>query len=148
MSHRLFIIDDNPGDVELVTEALRETGSPVVVSAINDGEEALAALSQVSTTDPERLPDLILLDLNLIKLQGHAVLQRLKADPLLRAIPVVVYTSSQAAADISRSYQNGAAAYVIKPLGFGELVDLMRDFSAFWFSMVALPPHRQPYRQP
>lgn len=144
MSHRLLIIDDNPGDVELVTEALRESGSIVLVSASNDGAEALDGLAAAAAADPEQLPDLILLDLNLLRMQGHEVLQRLKADALLCAIPVVVYTSSEAPADITRSYQEGAAAYVTKPLGFAELVELMRDFSAFWFAAVALPGHRHP----
>lgn len=142
MSHRLYIIDDNQGDIELVTEALRESGSAVEISSANDGDEALADLSARGAIGADQLPDLIRLDLNLIKLQGHEVLHRLKADAVLCAIPVIVYTSSQAAGDITLSYQAGAAAYVTKPLGFEELVNTMRDFSAFWFSVVALPQHR------
>ena len=139
MTHRLYMIDDNPGDIELVTEALLEAGSSVTIAAAGDGDEALAELAALGGAGADQLPDLILLDLNLIKLQGHEVLHRLKADPLLRCIPVVVYTSSQAAVDIDRSYRDGAAAYLTKPLSFDELVRLMKTLAAFWFSAVALP---------
>jgi len=130
MTHRLYMIDDNPGDIELVTEALLEAGSSVTIAAAGDGDEALAELAALGGAGADQLPDLILLDLNLIKLQGHEVLHRLKADPLLRCIPVVV---------IDRSYRDGAAAYLTKPLSFDELVRLMKTLAAFWFSAVALP---------
>ena len=139
MTHRLYIIDDNPGDIELVTEALHEAGSDVAIDAAADGDLALAELAALGARGADRLPDLILLDLNLIRLQGHEVLSRLKADPLLRRIPVVVYTSSQAAADIELSYREGAAACLTKPLSFDELVRLMKVFAAFWFTAAALP---------
>lgn len=139
MTHRLFMIDDNPGDIELVTEALREGGSKVSIATAADGDEALAELAALGTVGADQLPDLILLDLNMIKVQGQEVLHRIKADPLLRCIPVVVYTSSQAAADIDCSYRDGAAAYLIKPLSFDELVRLMKTLAAFWFTAVALP---------
>jgi CheY-like chemotaxis protein len=94
--------------------------------------------------EKKRLPDVILLDLNLVRLSGHEALIRFKVDAALQHIPVVVYTSSQTDADISRSYQLGAACVLTKPLTFGEAKEMFRTFALFWLRSVTFEPRGKP----
>ena len=110
----ILLIEDNPGDVRLVQEALRETKSRHELRVILDGVEAIAYLRGQGPDTSTQKPDLILLDLNLPKKDGHEVLQEIKTDPALRRIPVVVLTTSDAPHDILRSYDLHANSYVVK----------------------------------
>ena len=133
MNQRLFIIDDNPGDVELVRQALNEIGAGVEITSATDGDEAFRMLHELAATR-DRFPGLILLDLNLITQHGHDVLRRLKADPLLKTVPVAVYTSSQTDRDIRLSYAEGAVTCLAKPLTYEETLDLMKSVTTSWFT--------------
>ncbi len=135
----LLIVDDNLGDRELVRQALAEIGSAVGILEAADGDDALELLETLKR-EHKRLPDVILLDLNLVRLSGHEVLSRIKADEAFHSIPVVVYTSSQAGADISRSYHLGAASVLTKPLTFGEAEILFSNFVLFWLRPVTFDP--------
>ena len=140
MNHRLFIIDDNPGDVELVRQALRELGAGVDISFATEGNEALRQLRGLAADGPEWLPGLILLDLNLIAQHGHEILRRIKAEPLLTTIPVAVYSSSRADQDMRLSHAAGAAACFAKPATYTEILTLMKVVANNWFP-AAKPPH-------
>jgi chemotaxis family two-component system response regulator Rcp1 len=143
MRPTLLIVDDNIGDRELVRQTLHEIGSDVEILEVTDGDDALVLLEALAR-EKQRLPDVILLDLNLVRLSGHQVLHRIKADSALHHIPVAVYTSSQDEADISRSYQLGAACVLTKPLTFAEAEALFRNFALFWLSTVTFDPRNRP----
>ncbi len=136
----LLLVEDNPADVELTRETLEDSKILHHLHVVCDGEEALAFVRQMGPHEQAPRPDLILLDLNLPRKNGHEVLQELKANADLRSIPVVVLTSSRAEQDIATSYDLQAAAYVTKPVdleGFGRIV---RAIEGFWFTVVRFPP--------
>ena len=136
----LLLVEDNPADVELTRETLEECKILHHLNVVVDGVQALAFVRQMGPFEGAPRPDLILLDLNLPRKNGHEVLEELKANADLRRIPVVVLTSSQAEEDIVTSYDLQAAAYVTKPVdleGFGEIV---RALEGFWFTVVRYPP--------
>jgi CheY-like chemotaxis protein len=135
----ILLVEDNPGDVRLTREALREGKVRNNLYVVSDGVEALEFLRrQGQHTDAAR-PDLILLDLNLPRKDGREVLQDIKSDPALRHIPVVVLTSSQADQDIIRAYDLHANCYVTKPVDFEQFIHVVRTIENFWFSIVKLP---------
>jgi CheY-like chemotaxis protein len=135
----VLLVEDNPGDVDLTREALEEADPRVRLAVARDGEEALAVLRREGAHAGAPRPDLILLDLNLPRLDGHAVLAAIKADPALRAIPVVVLTSSAADVDVSRAYGSNANSYVTKPLVLEHFLDVVRGIDRFWFTVAKLP---------
>ena len=135
----VLLVEDNPGDAELTREAI-ESGKIVVrLEVVVDGEQALAYLRRLPPYESAERPDLILLDLNLPKISGREVLAEIKQDEALRAIPVVVLSSSDAAVDISKSYDLGANCYATKPVGLAEFQSIVRAIEQFWFMVVQLP---------
>jgi two-component system, chemotaxis family, response regulator Rcp1 len=132
---RILLVEDSHDDAVLIREAFREANEAHELRVASDGEEALTLLR-----GEEPLPDLVLLDLNLPKLDGHGLLAHLKADPRLRRIPVVVLTSSIGHADIVAAYDAHANAYLRKPVGFAELAELAETVDAFWFGAAVRPP--------
>ncbi|MEZ4376324.1 MAG: response regulator [Polyangiaceae bacterium] len=134
----ILLVEDNPADVELSREVLDDSPHPVELSVAPDGAAALEYLRE--RLDSGRLPDLILLDLNMPRLDGRGMLQRLKAEPRLKRIPVVVFTSSSATHDVVASYELGASCYVVKPVGFEEFQQAIRSVEDFWLTVVKLPP--------
>lgn len=134
---KVLIVEDNPGDVELAKEALRETSLTLDLHVAEDGEEALDFLRQEPPDAPRT--DLVLLDLNMPKVSGHEVLEEMKNDPELRLIPVVVFTSSAAREDIEAAYDRYANCYITKPGDLDDLVDVVRSIEAFWLTVVRLP---------
>ena len=132
----ILLVDDNPGDVRLTQEALKDGKVCNNVQVADDGEEATAILSSETTV---QLPDLILLDLNLPKKSGREVLAEIKADPKIRRIPVVILTSSRAEQDIVQSYDLHANAYVTKPVDLESFMAVMKGLEDFWLSIVQLP---------
>lgn len=134
----VLLIEDNPGDVELIKEALEEIGSDCNLEVCQTGFEAIDKLNAAKDT-PEALPDLILLDLNLPGKDGREVLEEIKEDRHLFTIPIVVLTSSDAEEDILRAYQLRANSYVRKPLDFDRLVDVFRILQNYWLGIVKLP---------
>jgi CheY-like chemotaxis protein len=136
---RILLVEDNPGDVELIREALTDGRLLNALDVAPDGERALARLR-----DPDvPLPDVVLLDLNLPMLDGHAVLDAIRADGRTRRLPVVVLTTSGASQDIDRAYAHGANSYIVKPVDLSRFLEAMRAFERFWLHIVALPDGRE-----
>jgi CheY-like chemotaxis protein len=137
----VLLVEDDPGDVQLTKEAFEEHKVGNRLTVVSDGVDALAYLRR----DPDRYPDavrpdLILLDLNLPRVDGREVLLDIKRDPALCSIPVVVLTTSQADEDILRSYSLHANAYVTKPVDFDRFISVVRQIDEFFVSVVKLPP--------
>lgn len=139
----ILLVEDNPGDVRLTREAFTEIELDHELYVVNDGEEALDFVYRRSDQDDAPRPDLVLLDLNLPKVDGMEVLEEIKGDPELRRIPVVVLTGSEAQEDIVESYDRHTNAYLTKPIDPEEFVDLVSSFENFWLSLVKLPPSSQ-----
>ena len=139
-SAEILLVEDNPGDVRLVQEALRESKIINQLHAVSDGKEALAFLRKQGSYANARRPDLILLDLNLPRKDGREVLSEIKADPDLRRIPVVIVTSSKAEDDILKSYNHHANCYITKPLDLEKFIEVVKAIQDFWISIVKLPP--------
>ena len=135
----ILLVEDNPGDVRLTREALREGKVRNNLYVAPDGVEALAFLRKQGKYADAVRPDLILLDLNLPRKDGREVLEEIKADPALRYIPVVVLTSSQAEQDILRAYDLHANCYVTKPVDLEQFIAVVRSIDDFWLSVVRLP---------
>ena len=138
--HELLIVDDNPADVALAREALTACAYRGEVKSVGDGVEALAFLARRGNYANESRPDLVILDLNLPKRDGLAVLAAMRANPELRGIPVVIFSTSHLSRDIARSYELGANCYVSKPGNLKEFFSLMKSIEEFWFGSVTLPP--------
>lgn len=140
--HILFA-DDDPDDRLLVLDALQQCGTDSVLSTVGDGEELLEFLRLEGRYAPPALaprPMIVLLDMNMPRMDGREVLAVMKADEQLRRIPVVVLTTSRAAEDVYRSYDLGANAYFGKPVSFDELVDVLRTISEHWLRRGMVAP--------
>ncbi|WP_433613885.1 response regulator [Dactylosporangium sp. CA-139114] len=136
----VLLVEDDPGDVLMTQEAFEEHKVRNKLNVVQDGEEALAYLRREGKFADATRPDLILLDLNLPRVDGREVLQVIKEDHDLRRIPVVVLTTSQADEDILRSYSLHANAYVTKPVDFDSFIAVVRQIDEFFVSVVKLPP--------
>lgn len=136
---RILIIEDNPGDVRLLKDALKELRAPVEIRVASDGAEGLRITLNKNSGSDSWHPDLIFLDLNLPKIGGHEVLARLKADPDKRLIPVIVLSSSRAENDINRAYEAHANAYIRKPTSLDDLMNAVKGLKSFWIDTVRLP---------
>lgn len=137
---QVLLVEDDPGDVRLTEEALKRSKLRVMMNVVGDGEQALQYLRQVGPYAGSVRPDLVLLDLNLPKVDGREVLAAIKADPDLRPIPVVILTTSAADGDILKAYGLGGNCYITKPVGFDEFRRIVRAIEEFWFEVVKLPP--------
>lgn len=137
--HIVLLIEDNPGDVRLTQEAFKEDNKDVTLEAVNDGVEALSYLRKEGQYSEKQTPDLILLDLNLPKWDGRKVLKEIKGDPLLRRIPVVVLTTSNAGADILKSYDLHANCFINKPIDYDDFFNIIHNIGEFWLSTAILP---------
>jgi CheY-like chemotaxis protein len=135
----VLIVDDDPGDVLMIEEALESIAAPRAVFVVNDGEEALAFLRQAGDYTAAPRPDVVLLDLNMPRMDGRQVLAEIKSDEELRSIPVVVLTTSQAPADIVSSYSLHANAYVTKPMNLDELTSVIHKIDDFFVRTAAMP---------
>ena len=136
----ILLVEDNPGDVRLTKEALKEGRFANLINVAVDGFEAMAFLRREGKYANAPRPDLILLDLNLPKKNGREVLAEIKADSDLKRIPVVVLTSSQAEKDIVATYNLHANCYITKPVDFEQFICVVRSIEDFWFAVVKLPP--------
>jgi two-component system, chemotaxis family, response regulator Rcp1 len=135
----ILLVDDDPGDVRLTREALKDGKVSNVVHVAEDGAAALAFLRGEPPYPDARRPDLILLDLNMPKKDGKEVLAEVKADPGLRRIPVVVLTTSEAEQDVAQSYDLHANAYVRKPIDLEQFIRAVQSIDEFFVSVVRLP---------
>ena len=136
----ILLVEDNPGDVRLTQEAIREAKIRNQLNVVNDGEQAIAYVRRQDVYSDRPRPDLILLDLNLPRKDGREVLQELKSDPDLHRIPVVVLTSSAAEQDILSTYDLYANAYVTKPVDLEQFLHVVASIQDFWLNIVKLPP--------
>jgi len=135
----ILLVEDNPGDVRLTIEALRESKLQNQLNVARDGVEALAFLRREGAFSDAVRPDLIVLDLNLPKKDGREVLAEIKADPALRTIPVVILTTSRAERDVLQSYELQANCYITKPVDLEQFMTVVRSIEDFWLTIVRLP---------
>jgi chemotaxis family two-component system response regulator Rcp1 len=136
----ILMVDDCLGDVDLTREALQEAKVRNHMLVARDGEEALAILRREAPHTQAPRPDLILLDLNMPRKNGFEVLEVIKTDENLKAIPVVILTSSQAEQDIVQGYKLYANAYVVKPVDLNQFIKVVKSIEGFWLEIVKLPP--------
>jgi two-component system, chemotaxis family, response regulator Rcp1 len=135
----ILLVEDNPGDVRLTREALRDGKVNNTMAVAGDGMEAIAFLRREGEYAQATRPDLILLDLNLPRMNGFEVLDVIKEDPEFKRIPVVILTTSQAEQDIVRSYDLHANAYVTKPVDLDQFIKVIKAIEDFWLEIVKLP---------
>jgi chemotaxis family two-component system response regulator Rcp1 len=143
MPVEVLLVEDSPGDVRLTQEAFRDANGSLDLHVASDGVEAMAFLRHEGAHALAPRPDLILLDLNLPKMDGREVLAHIKQDPSLKTIPTVILTTSGAEADIVKSYQLQANCYLIKPVQLDAFESLVKSINDFWLAKVTLPQQRQ-----
>lgn len=139
---KILVVEDNPGDVRLIREALRDSKTPSSVQVARDGMEAMSILQRQGEFAAAPRPDLIMLDLNLPKKGGWEVLREIKLNSALKTIPVVVLTASEAEDDISRSYELHANCFVTKPSNLDEFLNVVGTIYEFWLATVTLQRNR------
>jgi chemotaxis family two-component system response regulator Rcp1 len=142
MSRQVLLVEDNPGDVRLTREALRDCNFLIHLHVVADGRDALAFLKHEGAHALAPRPDLILLDLNLPKMDGREVLTFIKNDGSLKAIPTIILTTSESEVDIARSYQLHANCYLAKPAQLEDFESVVKGIIDFWFTKVKLPHHQ------
>jgi two-component system, chemotaxis family, response regulator Rcp1 len=135
----ILLVEDNEGDIRLMREVLAEINPTARLHVVTDGAEAMDFLRYQGRFIVAPRPNVILLDLNLPKVHGREVLARVKADPHLQTIPVIVLTSSQDESDVASSYKLMANSYLRKPANFGEFEAMVISLNGFWFTRVKLP---------
>jgi two-component system, chemotaxis family, response regulator Rcp1 len=135
----VLLVEDNPGDVRLTQEALKDGRVMVNLTVASDGVEAMDVLNKRGPHASSARPDLILLDLNLPRKNGREVLEEIKADEDLKRIPVIVMTTSKAEQDIHRVYNLNANCYITKPVDLDEFLNVVRSIEDFWLTIVTLP---------
>jgi len=140
----ILLVEDNPADVRLTVEILKETKVRNNLTVAGDGNEALELLRRTGRYTHAMRPDLILLDLNLPKKDGKQVLAEIKADPVLKRMPVVILTSSKAEEDIVKSYNLYANCYVTKPVDLEQFVKVVKSVEDSWLTIVKLPQGKTP----
>ena len=136
---RLLLVDDSFGDAMLAEEAVNLAAPNMRLSRAADGEEALAMLRREPPHGDCPRPDLVLLDLNLPRMSGLALLKAIRTDAVLAPLPVIVMTGSVAMDDVREAYANGANCYIVKPMRFEALVETIEAINRFWFDMATLP---------
>ena len=136
---QVLLVEDSPGDIRLTREAFRETNPAIQLHVANDGVEAMAFLKQEGSNMNAQRPDLILLDLNMPKMDGRQVLARIKADEDLKSIPTMILTTSDAEGDIVRSYELKANCYLTKPVELDAFENLVKSINDFWLTKAKLP---------
>jgi len=136
----ILLVEDNPSDVLLTQIAMKECKIANRLHVVEDGEDALAFLRGEGKHEKAPRPDMVLLDLNLPRMDGRELLGIIKADAILRLIPVVVLTTSQAERDVMSSYSLHANAYITKPVDMDQFTRVVKSIDEFWFTIVRLPP--------
>ena len=135
----VLLVEDNPGDVRLTVEALKEAKVINNLRVVRDGVDAMSYLRRQGDFTKARRPDLILLDLNLPRKDGREVLAEIKQDPNLKRIPVVILTTSAAEQDIIKTYNLHANCYITKPVELDQFIEIVKSIQDFWLSIVKLP---------
>jgi chemotaxis family two-component system response regulator Rcp1 len=135
----ILLIEDNEGDIVLTIEALKEARISNTIDVVRDGEKAMQFLLKQGEFSNAATPDLVLLDINLPKIDGKEVLANIKNDEKLKVIPVVMLTTSDSEKDIFESYHNHANCYITKPVGFQSFIEVIHTIKEFWITIVQLP---------
>ena len=135
---RILLVEDSVADAKLFAIALDEAGSTSEVMTAEDGDDALRKLTAIVHGDIPR-PDVVVLDINLPRVNGIDVLRRIKGDPELRTMPVVVFSTSRADVDVAAAYACGASSYVVKPVDLHRFMDVVRSIESYWTATVRLP---------
>lgn len=135
----ILLVEDNPAEIRLTIEGLKEGRIANRLHSVTDGDQALDFLYRRGAYKSVPRPDLILLDLNLPGIDGRAVLRQIKEDPELKVTPVVIITSSEAESDIIKSYEAHANCFISKPIDFTGFAQVIRSIENFWFTVVRLP---------
>lgn len=136
----ILLVEDNPADILITREAFANFKITNTLHVVEDGEEALAFLRHEGKYIDAPRPDLVLLDLNLPRKNGREVLAEIKADPQLKYIPVIVLTTSHSDEDVLHAYGEGASCYIVKPVGFLNFSQAIKEIHNFWFHLVVFPP--------
>ena len=139
----ILLIEDNPGDIRLTQEILKESKIRNKIFVVNNGADAMEFLLRQGKFSDAVRPDLILLDLNLPRKDGREVLAEIKQDPVLKRIPVVILTTSKDEQDVLKTYELYANCYITKPVGLEQFVTVVRAIEDFWLAIVKLPPDRK-----
>ena len=142
MSIEVLLVEDSPGDVRLTKESFRDANPEISLHVASDGMEAMSFLNRDGNNLNAPRPDFILLDLNLPRMDGREVLTRIKSDDSLKTIPTIILTTSEAEADILRSYQLQANCYLCKPVHLDEFEGVVRSINDFWLTRAKLPQRR------
>lgn len=137
----ILLVEDNDGDVLLITEALEEKKIVSKISVVRNGEQAIDFLEKKGDYQQVLQPDLILLDINLPRKNGHEVLQYIKETEYLKQIPVIMLTTSSSESDVLKSYKNHANCYITKPVDVDNFLKAVTSIEEFWISLVQLPPN-------
>jgi CheY-like chemotaxis protein len=135
----ILLVEDNEGDILLITDALKEGKIFNTISVVKDGWEAVAFLEKINGHSDAPTPDLVLLDVNLPKMNGHEVLKRVKSNEKISHIPIIMLTTSSAEKDIFLSYKNHANCYITKPVEVSDFLEVITSIEDFWVSIVKLP---------
>ncbi len=138
-SVHILLVEDNEGDILLTTEALEEGKIFNKLSVVRDGKEAIDFLNRNGNFESAQLPDLILLDVNLPRVNGHEVLEYIKTHPDFKVIPVIMLTTSSSQEDINLSYKNYANCYITKPIEVSDFMEAVNKIEEFWINLVKLP---------
>lgn len=138
-SVEVLLVEDDPGDIELMEIAFQRAQLHIPLKVVNDGEQAISYLRKQGEYANSVEPDLILLDLNLPRLNGQEVLQAIKSDEQLKHIPVVILTTSKAQEEVLKSYNLGASAYMTKPVDMEGFSTIVKSLDCFWFTVVKFP---------
>ncbi len=138
---KILFVEDNEGDIVLTLEALKEAKVSNKINIVKNGEEALQYLRKEGRYKDAETPGLILLDINLPKINGREVLAEIKKDKVLMVIPVIILTTSESEKDIMESYQHHANCYITKPVDFKKFIEVIQMIKDFWITIVKLPNH-------
>jgi len=144
LAREILLVDDNPADIDLTHDALSRSRFPTHIRAVQDGVEALALLQRSGKYSDASVPDLVILDLNLPRKDGRAVLREVKSNPSLRRMPVIIFSTSRAGRDIGHSYELGANSYISKPGNLQDYISVIMSIGDFWFGCAQLPPQEEP----
>lgn len=136
----ILLVEDNEGDILLIEEAFEEARLINTISVLRNGEAAIRFLDQEGEYENAKSPDLIILDVNLPRKNGHEVLKYVKTNNDFKQIPVIMLTTSSANKDIERSYENHANCYITKPVDVDDFMQAVMSIESFWISLVQLPP--------
>ena len=139
----ILLVDDSEDDVMILQEGFTDSKLINIVSTVRDGEEAMAYLRRQGEYKDVHLPGLILLDINMPKMNGFEVLKEIKADPALQHLPVIMLTTSDAETDVVKSYSNGASSYIKKPVNFDNLQEVVKTLELYWTLVSRIPVLRR-----